>query len=259
MSWGFLAYLPLTGISVTVVVIAFERLWPARREAGQPMLNLGTWAFRHVNQTLAVPVVATAAVAVARQAGLPSLRTHEWPLICSVVGYFLAMDLAEYLFHRAQHAVPVLWRMHSLHHSDPCMSALTTERHFWGDVYLRAVFIWPLISIVLDPPGVAIGLYGVFCVYNVFNHANLGVNFGRLSWLLNSPAYHRLHHSKRPEHHGANFAALFPIWDVLTGSYRRPIASPETGLDDRAPRSLLDMLIWPVLGAKRRATALQAA
>jgi sterol desaturase/sphingolipid hydroxylase (fatty acid hydroxylase superfamily) len=251
--------LPLLGICVTAVVMALERLWPARREPGQPFLNLGVWAIRHIHQMLAVPVVATAALAVARQAGLPSLRSHEWPLVWSVLCYFLAMDLAEYLFHRAQHAVPVLWRMHSLHHSDPCMSALTTERHFWGDVYVRALFIWPLMSIVLAPPGAAIGLYGAFSVYNVFNHANLRVNFGPLSWLLNSPAYHRLHHSKEPEHHGANFAALLPIWDVIAGSYRRPGAPPETGLCDRTPRSILEMLVWPVLGSRRRANELQSA
>jgi sterol desaturase/sphingolipid hydroxylase (fatty acid hydroxylase superfamily) len=259
MDWGFLGYLPLSGIGVSAVVIGLERLWPARRERGQPSLNVGLWAFRHVNQILAIPVVASASVAFARQAGLPSLHSREWPLAWAVIAFFLAMDMAEYLFHRAQHAVPLLWRMHSLHHSDPCMNALTTERHFWGDAYLRALFISPVIAVVLAPPGLAIGLYSLFGVYNVFVHANLPVSFGRLSWFLNSPAYHRIHHSKQPEHHGANFAALFPIWDVVAGSYRRPTASPETGLDGRSPRSLLDMLLWPVLGSRRRATTPQPA
>jgi sterol desaturase/sphingolipid hydroxylase (fatty acid hydroxylase superfamily) len=258
MGWDMLGYLPLSGMGISMIVVCFERLWPARREPGQPFLNVGLWALRHVNQMLAVPVVATASVAIARKAGLPSLHSREWPLIWSAITFFLAMDYGEYLFHRAQHAIPILWRMHSLHHSDPCMNAFTTERHFWGDAYLRALLISPIITIVLAPPSIVFGLYSAFAVYNVFNHANLPVSFGRLSWLINSPAYHRLHHSKDPEHHGANFASLFPIWDVLAGSYRHPTSAPETGLDDRSPRSLLDMVLWPLLGATRRARAVQA-
>lgn len=252
---GYLGYLPLSGMGVSAVVIGLERLWPARQEAGQPLLNIGLWAFRHFNQTLVVPAVAAVSVALARKAGLPSLHTSDWPLIWSVITFFLAMDLAEYLFHRAQHAVPFLWRMHSLHHSDPCMSALTTERHFWGDAYLRALFISPIIAVVLAPPGIAFGVYSLFGVYNVFTHANLPVSFGRLSWILNSPSYHRIHHSREAEHHGANFAAFLPIWDVLAGSYQRPTTSPATGLDGLAPRSLMEMLVWP---ARRRKISLPA-
>jgi sterol desaturase/sphingolipid hydroxylase (fatty acid hydroxylase superfamily) len=255
MQSGLLGYLPLLGISVTVVIKGCERLWPARREAGQLLLNAGNWAIRHVTQSFALPAVTAASLAIARKTILPSLRTDEWPIIWAVICYFAVMDLTEYLFHRAQHAVPILWRMHSLHHSDPCMNALTTERHFWGDAYLRALFIWPLITLVLTPPGIAVGLYATFSAYNYFIHANLPVNFGRLTWALNSPAYHRLHHSKEPEHHDANFAALFPIWDVLAGSYRHPTATPATGLDDGAPRSLLDMVLWPM----RRTRALRQA
>lgn len=256
MNWALLGYLPLSGLGASAVVLGLERLWPARREAGQPFLNLGLWAFRHVNQTLVAPVVAIGSATIAQRAGLPSLRSHEWPLIWAVIALFLMMDLAEYLFHRAQHAFPLLWRMHSLHHSDPCVNALTTERHFWGDTYLRALVISPLIGVLLSPPAAALGIYGVFGTYNVFIHANLPVNFGRMSWILNSPAYHRIHHAREAEHHGANFAALFPIWDVLAGSYRRPTISPPTGIEEGPPRSLMEMLIWPALVSRRRESAL---
>jgi hypothetical protein len=37
-----------------------------------------------------------------------------------------ALDLMEYLFHRVQHSVPIMWSMHSLHHSDAALNATTT-------------------------------------------------------------------------------------------------------------------------------------
>jgi sterol desaturase/sphingolipid hydroxylase (fatty acid hydroxylase superfamily) len=91
-------------------------------------------------------------------------------------------------------------------------------------------------------------LYNLLTLYNLFPHMNARVGFGRWSWILNSPQYHRLHHSALPEHHDCNFAALFPIFDVLCGAYRRPAAGefPPTGLfDGFAPVGVWEMLIWP--------------
>jgi sterol desaturase/sphingolipid hydroxylase (fatty acid hydroxylase superfamily) len=71
------------------------------------------------------------------------------------------------------------------------------------------------------------------------------LNFGKLSWLLNSPAYHRRHHSSLPEHFNSNYAALLPIWDVLAGSYRRPDSMPPTGLAG-APSNIAQAMLWPI-------------
>ena len=68
---------------------------------------------------------------------------------------------------------------------------------------------------------------------------------GRGSFLLNCSAYHRLHHARAAEHYGANYAALFPIFDVIAGSYRRAETFVETGLDE-APRTLREALAWPL-------------
>ena len=69
------------------------------------------------------------------------------PVWAGVLGYLVVRDLLEFLFHRAQHTVPWMWSMHSLHHSDPDMSALTTSRHFWAEPLIKAVTIWPLAAL----------------------------------------------------------------------------------------------------------------
>jgi sterol desaturase/sphingolipid hydroxylase (fatty acid hydroxylase superfamily) len=166
--------------------------------------------------------------------------------VAATVAYVLAMDFGECMFHRAQHAVPFLWRMHSLHHSDPCMNATTTDRHWWGDSLIKALTIWPAVAILFRPSAATLATYAVLTTYHYFSHANLRVSFGRLSWLLNSPAYHRIHHSSDPAHHGANFAGLFPIFDVILGSYRPGAIFPPTGMD-RRPETLVQALVWPLV------------
>jgi sterol desaturase/sphingolipid hydroxylase (fatty acid hydroxylase superfamily) len=72
------------------------------------------------------------------------------------------------------------------------------------------------------------------------------MNFGRWSWLLNCPDYHRIHHSSDPAHYNTNFAALLPVFDVLFGTYRPATTRPATGLA-RNVGSLREMLLWPII------------
>lgn len=219
---------------------------PARRDPTQRRLNIAILIARLIPSIFLTPVVSAAVVGIADRLGVPAVTGPAWPPLAATAAYILAMDLGEYLFHRAQHAIPFLWRMHSLHHSDPCMNATTTDRHWWGDSVIKALTIWPAVAILFRPSVTTLAVYGVLCVYNYFSHSNLRVSFGRLSWLLNSPSYHRTHHSSDPAHHGANFAALFPVFDVILGSYRPAAVFPPTGLD-RRPETVVQALVWPFL------------
>ncbi|WP_293366215.1 sterol desaturase family protein [Phenylobacterium sp.] len=223
-----------------------EGRFPARKDPSQRLLNIAILFARLVPAIFMAPVVASSMVAFADRLGLPAVTNPAWPPVAAAVAYILAMDLGEYLFHRAQHAIPFLWRMHSLHHSDPCMNATTTDRNWWGDSLIKALTIWPVAAILFRPSVTTLTVYAALSAYNYFSHANLRVSFGRLSWLLNSPSYHRTHHSSDPAHHGANFAALFPIFDVILGSYRPAAVFPPTGLDHR-PETLVHALVWPFL------------
>lgn len=237
-------------IFAMVVISALERVWPARREASSPWINMGAAVTNRLAQILLLPLVAIGASRLSLTWSLPSLHADAWPLWASLPVYVLAMDLGEYAFHRAQHAIPFLWRMHALHHSDPCMGALTTERHFWAEPILKAVTIWPAAAALVAPGAKDVAIYTLMTAYHVFVHANLPVNFGRFSWVLNSPAYHRVHHSREPADSGVNFSALFPIFDVILGSYRRPRHTPRTGLE-REPRGLGEVLTWPMVYRRR--------
>jgi sterol desaturase/sphingolipid hydroxylase (fatty acid hydroxylase superfamily) len=233
MDW-FLHSLP--AFCVVAALIAAERLLRAPKTDWA--INLAAWAIN-------VGAGATVVALIDSWNGPALIDSRDLPAWAAVPLSILVFDLMEYLYHRVQHRIPVLWAMHSLHHSDPEMSALTTQRHFWADAIFKTLTVWSLGAMLVTPSRTAVVIYGLLSLYNFFTHSRLPVNFGRCSWLLNAPAYHRRHHSRLPEHYDSNFAALFPLWDVLLGSYHRPDGFPPTGLD-RRPRTAADLLLWPL-------------
>jgi sterol desaturase/sphingolipid hydroxylase (fatty acid hydroxylase superfamily) len=222
---------------------------PSRREAS---LNVAYMLAFVLIQSLILPVVlgATTTVVRALGGGLVVLPAEGFGLLLGAFVYIVVMDLGEYIFHRAQHAIPALWAMHSLHHSDPALNVSTAVRHFWLEQAIKSVTIYLLISLIFLPSPIIIGIYAAAAYYNYFSHMNVRVGFGRFVF-LNSPQNHRIHHSTRPEHQGKNFAALFPIIDVIGGTYHRPHADeyPATGLNDGdRPISLTEAILWPARG-----------
>jgi sterol desaturase/sphingolipid hydroxylase (fatty acid hydroxylase superfamily) len=167
------------------------------------------------------------------------------PVWAAALLYFLVYDFAEYLYHRLQHKVPLLWAMHSLHHSDPNMSVLTTNRHFWADPLFKSLTVWSAAALLISPTPTALAVYSALGLWNFLTHSQLPINLGRWSWVINTPAYHRRHHSALPEHYDSNFAAILPIWDVLSGDYHRPDGFPPTGYTTR-PRTLIEQIAWPL-------------
>jgi sterol desaturase/sphingolipid hydroxylase (fatty acid hydroxylase superfamily) len=127
-------------------------------------------------------------------------------------------------------------------------------RHFWLETWLKSATIWLAVGMVFQAPPMALLTYGTLALYNFVSHSNLPLNFGRASWLWNSPAYHRLHHSAWPCHGNCNYAALLPIFDRLSGAYLRPAAGiyPDTGLgDETSPPSVVQAAVWPLLTRSR--------
>ena len=242
--------------SVIVALFCIERLRPASSERIGDWINNGAaWVFTAASHTLLIGLLAASETAAVNAFGGGLIDLRALPLALGALIYLVAMDLGEYLFHRAQHAIPALWAMHSLHHSDRSMNVATTQRHFWLEPVIKSLTIWLVVAIAFHTNGTILGIYVLFSLGHFLTHSNIRMGLGPFSWLFNSPQYHRLHHSVQPEHHNANFAALLPIFDVVSGAYHRPRPGefPATGLDD-TPRSPLEVLLWPVRGRLRRLT-----
>jgi len=240
-----IVYALLPSLLVAGVLVTVEQMRGAAPRDG--WRNLQVWAVE-------VAVALTLLPLLPGWVGPGLIDGAKLPLWAAFLIFFVVRDAAEFLFHYAQHRVPMLWAMHSLHHSDPNMGALTTVRHYWADPIIKTMTVWAASLMIVTPTPTVLALYGLASLWNFVIHANLPIDFGRWSWLLNSPAFHRRHHSILPEHYDQNFAAILPIFDVLCGTYRRPDGVPQTGLE-RAPRSLVEVVIWPLIWNRPRRAA----
>jgi sterol desaturase/sphingolipid hydroxylase (fatty acid hydroxylase superfamily) len=240
MAWltAFLIALAPTAL-VTLALRAAE--WARGQRGTDWRRNLQAWA---LNLALALTVLPL--FPLWAEGGPSLIDGRKVPFWIGFPVLLLVRDLGEYLYHRAQHRFSFLWAMHSLHHSDPDMMVLTTQRHFWGDQFVKQWTIWPASLLVISPTPALIAAYGLASLWNLFVHSGLPISFGRLSWLLNSPAYHRRHHSNEPAHFDSNFAAIFPIYDVIFGGYHIPDGHPATGLD-RQPEHVAELIWWPLV------------
>ena len=255
MTWTISVISVAASLAAQVALIAFgfgiEQLRPARPQGISCLrLNVAYVAASRVIYSALYPlsVGLTTLMVNAVGGGLIELPASGVGLAVAVPCYALVMDGGEYLFHRAQHRIPLLWAMHSLHHSDPAVNISTAPRHFWGEMPLKAVTIYALIGLLFKANAVVVGAYTVFGLYNYVLHMNLRIGFGPWQPLLNSPQLHRLHHSALPEHHNCNFNQFFPLFDVLCGTYRQPMQGefPPTGLTSGdLPLKLPHMLLWP--------------
>jgi sterol desaturase/sphingolipid hydroxylase (fatty acid hydroxylase superfamily) len=246
------AQILLQAAALLGVRLVGERFWPAGPPRPQgDNCNLQAWILGHLAHFALSPALGVVVTLLVNRAGggLIPLPSHGWGLVVGVAVYFVVMDFGEYVFHLAQHRLPWLWAWHSLHHSDTTFDSSTTVRHFWLDPILKTVTIYLAAGLLLKAP-MSIGLiYSVLTLYNFVAHSNTRLDFGRWSWLLNSPAYHRLHHSASAEHFDVNFAGMLPIFDVLAGAYRpaRPGERPATGLDTgERPTTAGEVALWPV-------------
>jgi sterol desaturase/sphingolipid hydroxylase (fatty acid hydroxylase superfamily) len=160
----------------------------------------------------------------------------------------LVTDFFYYWLHRAQHTYGWLWEQHALHHSDEALNISTTVRHHWLEFVFQGLAVALPILIIFKLTPVSMWAVATFAAaYTRFNHMNLRLGFGPLSWLACSPQLHRIHHSSLPQHHDRNFAAYFPLWDVIFGTYYAPAKNeyPPTGIDGVRIASVTEATLYP--------------
>ena len=172
----------------------------------------------------------------------------------------LAHDFWFYWAHRIEHAVPVLWSFHKLHHSDELMNTSTWARDHFLQNSWRSFFSVFTLGLFFDLDFADAGKAALFSFMflaglSLFYHSAIRVRLGWLDRVLVTPQVHRIHHSVDPVHHNRNFADALPIFDIVFGTYHRPGPQefPTTGLGDeyRAPRSIWSAQIGPVRDAAR--------
>lgn len=221
-------------IAVLVAMIAWETWRPrrARRVPERPgrwRANLGLVAIDAALVRLVFPLAAVGAAVLAEARGWGLLNVTEAPPWLAVGVALVVLDLAIYAQHVAFHKVPLLWRLHRMHHSDIDLDATTGLRFHPIEIALSMVFKIALV-IALGAPAVAVIVFEVgLNALAMFNHANvyLPERVDRaLRRLVVTPDMHRVHHSIHRDETDSNYGFNLSLWDRLFGTYR---AQPRDG------------------------------
>lgn len=194
--------------------------------------NLGLVATGAVAMRVVAPAGAASMALLARSRGWGVLRTVDVPAPVAWTGTVLALDLAIYAQHVAMHKVPVLWRLHRVHHADVDVD-VTTGVRFHPIEYLLSLGLKAALVAAIGAPVGAVILFEVLLnATSMFNHANLELSAGAdraVRLLLVTPDMHRVHHSVEREEADHNYGFNVPWWDRVFGTYKaQPDGSHET-------------------------------
>ncbi len=172
-------------------------------------------------------------------------RVGALPFALQAVLVIVLCDFSIYWAHRLSHRVPLLWRFHRTHHTAEQLDWLAAYReHPVDGLYTLTVENLPALLLGFRLEAIA-GFILFRGLWAVFIHSNVRLPLGPFKVLLGSPELHHWHHDKQIGGH-KNFANLFPVWDVLFGTYHAPGTEPGAyGSAGGGPRSYLGQLAWP--------------
>jgi sterol desaturase/sphingolipid hydroxylase (fatty acid hydroxylase superfamily) len=212
-------------------VLAIMALWeiaaPRRRLTASKTVrwvnNLGLVFFNSFILRVLFPAAAVGVAVTANQQGWGLFNVYELPLYLTVIASVVIMDFVIYVQHVMVHAIPVLWRLHRVHHADPDYDVTTGARFHTFEIILSMLIKFATI-LLLGPPIVAVILFEVILnVTAMFNHGNVGLPAALdrvLRWIVVTPDMHRVHHSVEDDEANSNFGFSLPWWDRLFGTYR---------------------------------------
>lgn len=171
-------------------------------------------------------------------------------LILFPILYMLVIGFFEYWLHRALHDVPVLWRLHAIHHQIEDMNAARSYSHWAQDALYLAVITIPLVFLIESPQQHIALLTTFYLVSNYYMHTdNPAMSFPPVvRHVLADNIYHHYHHSRAIEHWGRNYCSFFSFYDRIFGTQHMPKteAFHPTGIDGYRPLSgWRDYLVRP--------------
>ena len=222
-------------VAALCLAVGLQRWRPHEALQGSWQTNAGLWA---VNAAVLGLVCGACACAVSLWAGgegLGLLNQVSFPQWAAISISVIGLDLVSYFWHRANHRVPLLWRFHQAHHSDPRYTVTTALRFHPGELLL-ALPVRLCAVVVLGVPVAAIIVFEVvFAFANFWEHGNIGLPARleqRLGRVIITPALHRRHHSVQARWLDSNYGTILSLWDRLLGTFgdNRSSVRVETGL-----------------------------
>ena len=191
--------------------------------------NLSMVVISSVALRLVFPLAAVGTALWAQGEGIGLFNVLDVPGWVAGVAVFVVLDFAVWLEHVASHRIPLLWRIHRMHHADTGFDVTTALRFHPLEIVLSMV--WKaLVIVALGAPVLAVLVFEI--VLNgmaMFNHSNVRLPLGLDRWLRRivvTPDMHRVHHSSMRRETDSNYGFNLAVWDRIFGVY---VAQPKLG------------------------------
>lgn len=219
--------------AILIALVLWEALAPWRARVQSRSLRWsGNWSIFIIDilmVRLLFPLGGVGVALFAAQNGYGIFNAAPVPPLLAGIAAFLALDCVIYWQHRLFHKIPVLWRLHRMHHADTELDVSSGLRFHPVEILL-SMLIKSAAILMLGAPALAVIIFEIVLnATSMFNHSNIRIP-PRLEPLLRlivvTPAQHVIHHSTERRETDANFGFNLPWWDWLFGSY---IAEPEKG------------------------------
>lgn len=256
-----------SGSAVGVILVAMAVI--ALIETAIPLRARGRWNSAHLGPNLALTfmtfatnVLFNAALVMTliwlESSGFGLLRLFALPPLMTLVAVVLALDFSFYVAHVAMHKIPLFWRFHSVHHSDPAVDVTTTIRQHPGEGVIRYAFM-AAFAFGLGASPVAFGVYRVWSALNgLLEHANIRLPLWLdrlLSLVTTWPNMHKVHHSRTALETDTNYGNIFSFFDRLFSTFTPSerganIVYGLDGFDEPAMQTTAGLLVLPFRDAK---------
>jgi len=241
------------GLVAWFFLLAIAELYAARRRPaaepagdGRLITNFGLGVLVLASNSL-IPMMKVGTSFFGEWAEVGFAVRYAWPGLLAVGVLLLADSLATYWTHRAMHAVPWLWRIHRVHHTDAAVDVSTSLRNHPLELLVTIPVSVAVIVIVGAPPTAVLAAQTIMVAASIWQHADIELPRAEraLAPLLITPTIHRLHHSPERRLHDSNYGELITLWDRLFGTFSRPRARARVGLENQiAPSDRLLQQLW---------------
>ncbi|MBI5484330.1 MAG: sterol desaturase family protein [Deltaproteobacteria bacterium] len=222
----------------TLVVIAVWELIAPRRsltvsKRQRWFTNLALVVINTAVVRFLLPVLPVGLALLAQERGWGVLNLVILPSWIKIALAVVALDFVIYLQHVLFHFLPILWRLHRMHHTDLDLDVTTGNRFHPVEIVIS---IWIKLAAValFGPPVIAVIIFEVVLnATSQFNHGNILIPETVDRWLrlvVVTPDMHRIHHSVIPRETNSNFGFNLPWWDRLCGTYRPQPEQGHTGM-----------------------------
>lgn len=222
-------------VGVFLIIAFWETKYPRRTLQLSKMKrwlnNLALVVLNTVILRLVFPTAAVGMAALATEHGWGILNQVSLGFGISLLISLFVLDFIIYLQHVLFHSIPLLWRLHMVHHADMDFDVTTALRFHPIEILLSMLIKFAAI-LVLGPSIVAVIVFEILLNASaMFNHGNLHLPKwldSALRLLIVTPDMHRVHHSVIKRETNSNYGFNLSIWDRLFGTYR---AQPQQGHD----------------------------